>query len=79
MELACNPEAQQKLQQELEDFDLLCCPRNPNPRQIEWEDLNKLTFLNSVRCLGSFLISFLRNAWSPLCLGSLSMADDGRS
>lgn len=43
-----NPSAEAKIVEELRSLGLLATPEHPTPRPIEWDDIQKLTYLNAV-------------------------------
>jgi cytochrome P450 len=43
-----HPEVEAKIVEELRALGLLATAERPVPRPIEWEDINKLTYLNAV-------------------------------
>ena len=42
-----HPEVEKKVLAELDALGLLVTPERPNPRQLEWDDLGKLTYTNA--------------------------------
>lgn len=42
------PKVEAKVAEELRSLDLLATAERPSPRPIQWEDVAKLTYLNSV-------------------------------
>jgi hypothetical protein len=43
-----NPQIEAKIVQELGSLGLLATKSNPKPRELQYEDLSKLTYLNMV-------------------------------
>lgn len=43
-----NPQIEAKIVQELDSLGLLANKGNPQPRELQYEDLSKLTYLNMV-------------------------------
>jgi hypothetical protein len=46
--LSQNPDVEAKVLAELDSLELLVTPERPNPRKLEWADLNKLVYLQAV-------------------------------
>ena len=45
--IAMHTEVQRKVEDELDALGLLATPANPHPRQLEYEDVSKLVYLNN--------------------------------
>ena len=68
--LSQNPEAEQKIAEELASQGLLATADNPHPRSLTWDDMGHLTYLKAAIKVGCDLPINLQYCTTPadVCL-----------
>lgn len=69
--IATHPEAERRVLAELDALGLLVTPARPQPRQLEYEDVGKLSYLNN--CIKA---SHSAEAGADLCSPALATCDN---